>query len=110
MQYSPRHSNHTKALSNWQRKSEHLLHETIKFQIYIEALIAAQKAKAEVYARRAEGKAQQGGGAKGPTAQAAAARHPELADFSVDELTLEALGLLDTSRDSTPRTSLISGP
>lgn len=53
-QYSFRASNYYKAMSNWQRKSEYLLREIVKFRTYIESLVAAASAKDVVLARRAE--------------------------------------------------------
>jgi hypothetical protein len=41
-------------MSNWQRKSEYLLREIVKFRTYIESLNAAAIAKDVVLARRAE--------------------------------------------------------
>jgi hypothetical protein len=41
-------------MSNWQRKSEYLLREIVKFRTYIESLNAASIAKEVVLARRAE--------------------------------------------------------
>lgn len=51
-QFSPRHPNHNKAMANWQRKSDYLLREIIKFRTYIDALVAAEKAKESLYARK----------------------------------------------------------
>jgi len=39
-------------MANWQRKSEHLLRESVKFQTYVDSLSAAQKAREEFYARK----------------------------------------------------------
>lgn len=39
-------------MANWQRKSEHLLRENVKFQTYVDSLTAAQKAKEEYYDRQ----------------------------------------------------------
>ncbi|KAK5173109.1 uncharacterized protein LTR77_003231 [Saxophila tyrrhenica] len=50
--YSPRQANHTRAMANWQRKSDHLLREIVKFQTYVDSLAAAQKAKDAFYARK----------------------------------------------------------
>ena len=52
MQYSPRHANYNRAMTNWQRKSDHLLRENVKFQTYADSLTAAQKAREEFYARK----------------------------------------------------------
>jgi len=53
-QYSPRHANYARAMTNWQRKSEYLLRESVKFRTYIDSLSAAQKAKDAFYARKTE--------------------------------------------------------
>lgn len=54
MQYSPRATNASKAMNNWERKSKYLLREIVKFRTYIDSLELAAKAKKEVLARRAE--------------------------------------------------------
>lgn len=41
-------------MNNWQRKSEYLLREVVKFRTYIDSLVAAQKSRDEIYSRRAE--------------------------------------------------------
>lgn len=41
-------------MSNWQRKSEYLLREIVKFRTYIDSLTAAQQAKEQLYMHRAE--------------------------------------------------------
>ena len=43
-------------MNNWQRKSDYLLREIVKFRTYIDSLTAAQKAKDSFYARKAEGR------------------------------------------------------
>ncbi|GAA5837679.1 hypothetical protein JCM3766R1_000554 [Sporobolomyces carnicolor] len=54
--YSSRSANHAKALANWERKSQHLLSEIVKWSTYIEALTSAvrlrsiQRGKKEVEA------------------------------------------------------------
>ena len=53
MQFSPRHPNNTKAMSNWERKSSYLLREIVKFRTYIDGLQAAQVQKEKIYAERA---------------------------------------------------------
>ncbi|GAA6028264.1 hypothetical protein JCM8097_006946 [Rhodosporidiobolus ruineniae] len=58
--YSSRSSNATKALANWERKSQHLLTESVKWTTYIDALTSAirlrsiQRGKKEVEAMLAE--------------------------------------------------------
>lgn len=39
-------------MANWERKSSYLLHEIVKFGVYIESLEAAQKQRESVYAER----------------------------------------------------------
>lgn len=51
-QYTPRHNNSAKAVANWQRKSDYLLREIVKFRTYMDSLEAAQRAKEGVYARK----------------------------------------------------------
>ncbi|KAL6720957.1 hypothetical protein ACLMJK_000057 [Lecanora helva] len=51
--YSPRHPNHTKAMTNWEQKSSYLFHEVIKFKTYIDSLEAASKEKDRIFAERA---------------------------------------------------------
>lgn len=50
--FSSRHPNHTKAMSNWERKSSYLLREIVKFRTYIDSLQAAQVQKEKIYAER----------------------------------------------------------
>ncbi|EMD00315.1 hypothetical protein BAUCODRAFT_373376 [Baudoinia panamericana UAMH 10762] len=52
--YSPRHPNHTRAMTNWQRKSDYLLREIVKFRTYMDSLAAAQTAKDRFYAKKVE--------------------------------------------------------
>lgn len=42
-------------MANWQRKSDYLLREIVKFHTYIDSLTAAQKAKEAVHARKVDG-------------------------------------------------------
>ncbi len=59
--YSPKGTNHAKALANWERKSNHLLQELVKYHSYTEALRKSADLKAERTARReVEGMIQQG--------------------------------------------------
>ena len=48
--FSPRHSNSSKAMANWERKSSYLLREIVKFRTYIDTLQAAQEQKNKIYA------------------------------------------------------------
>ncbi|SNX81885.1 uncharacterized protein MEPE_00590 [Melanopsichium pennsylvanicum] len=50
--YSPRGQNYTKALSNWERKSNYLLQELVKYQSYVEALRKSSDLKGERRAKR----------------------------------------------------------
>jgi hypothetical protein len=43
-------------MNNWQRKSEYLLREIVKFRTYIDSLTAAQKVREQYYATRLEGR------------------------------------------------------
>ncbi|KAI9822466.1 MAG: hypothetical protein M1827_000185 [Pycnora praestabilis] len=52
IQFSPRHPNSIKAMSNWERKSSYLLREIVKFRTYIDSLTAAQLQKEKIYAGR----------------------------------------------------------
>ncbi|KAN0061964.1 hypothetical protein ACQY0O_005959 [Thecaphora frezii] len=45
--YSPRGPNYTKALSNWERKSNHLLQELVKYQCYADSLKHSVKLRAD---------------------------------------------------------------
>lgn len=61
LQYSPRHANYTRAMTNWQRKSDYLLREIVKFRTYMDSLDAAQKAKDAFYMKKAEQELIKGG-------------------------------------------------
>ena len=50
--FSPRHTNATKAMANWERKSSYLLREIVKFTTYVDCLQAAQAQKEKIYAER----------------------------------------------------------
>jgi len=50
--FTPRGSNATKAMANWERKSEHLLREIVKFRTYVDSLAAADLRRTEIYAER----------------------------------------------------------
>jgi protein-disulfide isomerase len=52
MQFSPRHPNAARAHANWERKSQYLLREIVKFRTYIDTLAAAQIQKQKIYAER----------------------------------------------------------
>lgn len=51
-QFSPRHPNAAKAMANWERKSQYLLREIVKFRTYIDTLTMAQTQKQKIYAER----------------------------------------------------------
>jgi hypothetical protein len=50
--FTPRGSSATKAMANWERKSEYLLREIVKFRTYVDSLQAAEKRRAEIYGER----------------------------------------------------------
>jgi len=50
--FSPRLPNYAKAMANFERKSDYLLREMVKFSTYVESLGGAQKRMVEVYAER----------------------------------------------------------
>ncbi|KAJ8106746.1 hypothetical protein OPT61_g9336 [Boeremia exigua] len=50
--FSPRHPNAAKAMANWERKSQYLLKEIVKFRTYIDTLTLAQNQKEKIYAER----------------------------------------------------------
>ncbi|KAH6637649.1 hypothetical protein C7974DRAFT_355372 [Boeremia exigua] len=50
--FSPRHPNAAKAMANWERKSQYLLKEIVKFRTYIDTLALAQSQKEKIYAER----------------------------------------------------------
>lgn len=51
-QFSPRHPNAARAMANWERKSQYLLREIVKFRTYIDTLTTAQTQKQKIYAER----------------------------------------------------------
>lgn len=53
LQYTPRHPNAQKAMTNWEKKSSYLLREIVKFRTYIDSLQAADVQKQKLYAERA---------------------------------------------------------
>jgi hypothetical protein len=50
--FSPRSANATRAMANWQRKSEYLLREIVKFRTYVDCLRSAEARKNEIYRER----------------------------------------------------------
>ncbi|KAL2127127.1 hypothetical protein VTI74DRAFT_11275 [Chaetomium olivicolor] len=50
--FSPRSSNAAKAMANWERKSEYLLREIVKFRTYVDCLRQAEQRRAEIYGER----------------------------------------------------------
>ncbi len=54
--FSTRHSNTTKAMANWEKKSSYLLREIVKFKTYVDSLMLAQKEKEKVLMIKAEDK------------------------------------------------------
>ncbi|KAL2179496.1 uncharacterized protein P884DRAFT_194366 [Thermothelomyces heterothallicus CBS 202.75] len=67
--FSPRSGNAAKAMANWERKSEYLLREIVKFRTYVDSLQAAKARAEEVYAERNGDKRQGGGGEIGKAGQ-----------------------------------------
>lgn len=53
IQFSLRHPNSAKAMTNWERKSSYLLREIVKFRTYIDCLQSAQAQKEVIHASRA---------------------------------------------------------
>ena len=52
--FSPRHPNAARAMTNWEKKSAHLLREIVKFRTYIDSLRATNLQKEKIYAMRRE--------------------------------------------------------
>ena len=52
--FTPRGGNGVKAMANWERKSEYLLREIVKFRTYVEGLRQAAVRKGEIYRERME--------------------------------------------------------
>ncbi|CCC09507.1 unnamed protein product [Sordaria macrospora k-hell] len=50
--FSPRSVNAVKAMTNWERKSQHLLNEIVKYNTYIECLREAEIRRSEIYRER----------------------------------------------------------
>jgi hypothetical protein len=65
--FSPRSANAAKAMQNWEKKSEYLLREIVRYRTYVESLKMAEKRRAEVYEERE--KAKGGSGAKAAAAE-----------------------------------------
>ncbi len=57
-------------MANWQRKSDHLLREIVKFQTYVDSLAAAQTAKEAFYARKEQRRAREDASTTANTAAA----------------------------------------
>jgi hypothetical protein len=99
-------------MSNWQRKSEYLLREIVKFRTYIESLTAASTAKEIVLARRAERDAELAVIRSNAAAAVAAAADKEAGDAAGermyeddDDSTHDVFEESQESRDITPRQS-----
>jgi hypothetical protein len=101
-------------MSNWQRKSEYLLREIVKFRTYIESLNAASIAKEVVLARRAERDAElavirSNAAAAVTAATVAAADHAASEEVrernSLDDEMSDTFEEAVESRDTTPRQS-----
>ena len=89
-------------MNNWQRKSEYLLREYVKFKTYADSLNAAAKAKEEVMTRRAEREAAKSGRLT-PVAKATF----EMEDADDTPTAMEFLREAERSRDVTPRASQV---
>lgn len=50
--FSPRSSNSTKAMANWEKKSSYLLREIVKFNTYVDSLQIAESRRQEIYSER----------------------------------------------------------
>ncbi|KAK4099849.1 hypothetical protein N658DRAFT_559978 [Parathielavia hyrcaniae] len=50
--FSPRGGNAARAMANWERKSEYLLREIVKFRTYVDSLRQAEGRKREIYRER----------------------------------------------------------
>ena len=59
MQYQPRSSNAAKAQSNWEKKSQYLLTEIVKYDSYIDSLQAAMSLRLKKRGEKALEKAQE---------------------------------------------------
>ena len=102
-------------MSNWQRKSEYLLREIVKFRTYIESLTAASIAKEIVLARRAERDAELAVIRSNAAAAVAAATHKEAGDaagermyyYDDDDSAHDVFEESQESRDITPRQSSV---
>jgi hypothetical protein len=101
-------------MSNWQRKSEYLLREIVKFRTYIESLTAASVAKEIVLARRAERDAELAVIRSNAAAAVAAAADKEAGnaagermDDDDDDSTYDVFEESQESRDITPRQSSV---
>ena len=51
MKFSPRHPNISRALANWERKSQYLLREIVKYKTYVEILTRALTLREELVAK-----------------------------------------------------------
>lgn len=105
-------------MSNWQRKSEYLLREIVKFKTYVDCLHAAAKAKEDVTAIRAEREALKQSFKTPPAAKPQPQPQPkeEDDDDEDDELlgrgnrrqtAMEFLMEAEQSRNVTPRASQV---
>ncbi|KAJ4414116.1 hypothetical protein N0V85_003289 [Neurospora sp. IMI 360204] len=50
--FSPRSVNAAKAMTNWEKKSQHLLNEIVKYRTYVESLREAEMRRSEIYRER----------------------------------------------------------
>lgn len=50
--FSPRSVNAAKAMTNWEKKSQHLLNEIVKYRTYVDSLREADTRRSEIYRER----------------------------------------------------------
>ena len=91
--FSPRSVNATKAMGNWERKSQYLLREIVKFRTYVDVLEVAEQRRTEVKGERAQEHTTPG--TKGARPKA------EEDDLELSEETMEALRFTRAKRTGT---------
>ncbi|KAK0254120.1 hypothetical protein B0A54_05411 [Friedmanniomyces endolithicus] len=104
-QYSPRHANHHRSVANWQRKSDYLLREIVKFRTYMDSLAAAQTAKERFYAKRST--TATGGQQQQPHGETASVQSKQMGGASSP---VDSGRAMRKERDVTPRASVPVSP
>ncbi|KAK0934501.1 hypothetical protein LTR29_013911 [Friedmanniomyces endolithicus] len=104
-QYSPRHANHHRSVANWQRKSDYLLREIVKFRTYMDSLAAAQTAKERFYAKRST--TATGGQQQQPHDETASVQSKQMGGASSP---VDSGRAMREERDVTPRASVPVSP